>query len=241
MIDQYSLNLYINFGISLHQDCGIFYLFASANSSSIVKMSDRYDLDEHVHVPDDIAVDNEHIQEIARYYILNHLRREGFGDIADQIEPARTPNNRAYSVIERIVNQLEDERAQQFVDILTGLNIDRHNLRITYNTVVSEIFSDGVHWGRIVAFLVFSGHLAIHCARSDLKEYVPDVVSWAELEMRLRIHQWVQSQGGWQAFVRHFNRVDNSWVTSLSTAAVTVGMVAALFAAGFLTVRRFMT
>ena len=198
---------------------------------------DRYNDLEHA----DIAVDNEHIQEIARYYILNHLRREGFGDIADQIEPPGSSNNRAYTVIERIINQLEDERAEQFVDILTGLNIDRNNLRITYNTIVTEIFSDGVHWGRIVAFLVFSGHLAIHCARNDLEEYVPDVVSWVESEMRLRIHQWVQSQGGWQAFVRHFDRMDDSWATPLTTAAVTVGMVAALVAAGFFTVKRFMT
>lgn len=185
-----------------------------------------------------MADDHEHMQDIARYYIINHLRRGGFDDVADQLPPVRGTSHQSYIIIERIVNQLEQERSDQFQDILSGLDIDEGNLNITYKTVVEEIFNGGVHWGRIVAFLVFSGHFAIHCASHGLKEHVPDVMSWAEAEMTLRICQWVEEQGGWGAFVTHFDRWDGeSWTTAL----VTVSMVAALFAAGFFTIKRFFT
>nr|CAF74919.1 Bcl-2 homology protein [Suberites domuncula] len=203
--------------------------------------NNRERVDNNYGLPDDMTIDNEHIEELARSYIVNLLRREGLNHIADQFAPVGSTRANGYQLIERIVCQLEDERSQQFIDILRGLEIDQQNLRITYQTIVGEIFNDGVHWGRIVAFLVFSGHLAVHCARSNgLENRVRDVVEWTEAEMRLRVHQWVEDRGGWEAFIQHFDR-NTLWNFDLSTIAVSAAMIAALFAAGLFTVKRFLS
>jgi len=45
-------------------------------------------------------------------------------------------------------------------------------------TIVNELFTDGIKWGRIVALFAFSGALAVQCIQKEMPILVEQVVDW---------------------------------------------------------------
>lgn len=193
--------------------------------------SNNYGLPEH------LTVDNTHIKELARFFIMNELRKNGYKAIANQLQPVENPNDNTHQIIRSIAAEFENERSKQFTDIFAGLSINDSNLKQTYNTVLTELFREGVHWGKIIAFLVFSSHLAIYCAQNNMEDRVKEVVEWSELEMQTRIHDWVQERGGWVAFAQHYNR-DGDFTLNLSSIILLTGVTIALIGGGLFTIKQ---
>ena len=188
--------------------------------------------------PPDIAVDMTHLEEIARHYIVRQLRENSFHQLANGFQPVREPDHNVHRLINTICTQLERERAEQFDEIIASLTVTNDNLEETYRQLMTHVFQDGVNWGKIITFLVFSARLSLHCARYGLQDRVSDVVEWTQDEMRERIHSWVMERGGWSAFVAHYD--DESWKMSLSTFVVVTGMAAVVLASGVFMAKRFL-
>lgn len=188
--------------------------------------------------PPNMAVDMTHLEEIARYYIMRQLRENRFHRLANQFQPVRDPDHNVHRLVETICTQLERERAGQFDEIITSLTITDDNLEETYRQLMTHVFQDGVNWGKIITFLVFSARLSLHCARHGLQDRVSDVAEWTQDEMRERIHSWVMERGGWSAFVAHYD--DGSWKMSLSSFVVVTSMFAAVLASGVFMAKRFL-
>ena len=185
-----------------------------------------------------MSVDETRLEEIARLYIVRQLRENDFEDLANGFRPVSDPDHDVHRLIGTICTQLEKERAEQFDEIIDSLTVTNDNLEETYRQLTTHVFEEGVNWGRIITFLVFSARLCLHCARYGLQDRVTDVVEWTECEMRERVHNWVVQRGGWSAFVEHYD--EESWKLSLSTAVVITGMVIAVLASGAFMVRRFL-
>ena len=176
------------------------------------------------------ATDEQNIRSSCRAYIVDQLRVHGCHDIADQLmlEYKETADD-SYQVLLKVANQLEHERRQQFKDILYHLQLTNENLKATYDTIVVEMFRDGIHWGRVVAFLVFSSKLAVFCAQHGMEARVKDVILWTETQMTTRLQQWILEQGGWRAFIEHFDEASiYETLRSIPSGLYVAGAVAVL-------------
>lgn len=185
-----------------------------------------------------MSVDVTRLEEIARHYIVRQLRENGFDALANRFPSVSDPDHDVHRLVDTICTQLERERAEQFDDIIASLTVTNDNLEDTYRQLMTHVFQEGVNWGKIITFLVFSARLCLHCARCGLEDRVVEVVEWTETEMRERVHGWMVERGGWSAFVEHFD--EDSWKISLSTFVVAMGMVAAVLASGAFMVKRFL-
>ncbi len=166
---------------------------------------------------------------------MDQLRRHGCYSVLEQLSlEYNEPDDELYHVLLQVANQLADERQQQFEDVLYALQITNENLSITYNTVVMEIFRDGINWGRVVAFLVFSSSLAVYCAQHGMEARVREVIVWTEAQMQSQLQKWICDRGGWQAFIDHFD--DTS--ATFSQGVVMVGVAAAVVAGGVFLLRK---
>ncbi len=176
-------------------------------------------------------VGEQNIRRFCRLYIMDQLRKHGCHHIVEQLSlEYREPEDESYQLLHQIANQLADERQQQFEDVLYALQLTNENLKVTYDTVVTEIFRDGIHWGRVIAFLVFSSSLAVFCAQHGMESRVNEVIEWTESEMETRLQRWILERGGWQAFMEHFD--DTSLNLGTSQGLLVAGVAAAAVIAG---------
>lgn len=152
---------------------------------------------------------NSRFRHFVRRYIANHLHEKGFDDLAKRHDVAQDTEDGSERMLHHLAGSLAEERERQFEDILNRLDLTDDNLSDTYRVIVREMFIDGVNWGRILAFLVFSGALAVHCARENMASRVGDVIAWTEDDVEKTVSRWVARQGGWKAFVDHFDA--GSW------------------------------
>ena len=154
----------------------------------------------------DISIENK-FRNFARHYIVGQLRKKGFESLADKHEiskPDETEDAFRHT-LHHLAGNLAEERERQFEDILTKLELTDANLSESYHVIVTEMFIDGVNWGRILAFMVFSGALAVHCAREGMEGRVGDVIRWTEDSLEKMVLPWAVDQGGWRAFLDHFD------------------------------------
>lgn len=187
-------------------------------------------------LPSPTIFDKETIQSLPRHYIITQLRKNGHADIANKLTPVDNPDNRVHASFSEIAASLEEERAEQFADMLNTLALEDSNLKRTYNTIVDEMFKEHIHWGRIVTFIVFTSNMVLYCARSrSLKHRVPEIMTWTDTVMNEKMHRWIEEQGGWQAFVEHFDL--ENWRVSLSTLLLGLGASMAVIG-GFFAVKK---
>lgn len=181
--------------------------------------------------------DKEAIQSLPRHYIITQLREAGFTEIAEELTPVCNPDDPIHEAFQAIAIALSEERGDQFADMLSLLGVEERSLKHTYDTIVDELFKGQMHWGKIVTFIVFTSHVVLYCARREsLRNVVPQVVEWTDAHEKL--HSWIVEQGGWQAFVEHFD-VEN-WRVSLSTVLLGLGLVATFVAGGLLALRKML-
>ena len=171
-----------------------------------------------------IILDIESTKALPRSYIITQLKKKGFTDIANKLPQVSNPENHVHEVLREIADILNEERGEQFEDMLRELApADYSSLKKTNDMIVYEMFKDEINWGRVVTFIVFSSHIVLYCAqRENLSQNVGDVVNWIETMMEERLHDWIEQQGGWQAFVQHYD--NESWRVNLSTAILGLGV-----------------
>lgn len=70
-----------------------------------------------------------------------------------------------------------------------------------FTAVADELFSDGVNWGRVLAFLEFGAMVCVQCAPdADRSACAENVARWMAEYLNGPLNGWIQENGGW---VRH--------------------------------------
>lgn len=178
---------------------------------------------------------NSKFRRFVRAYIVNQLRKNSFEALADKhANYVECCDDGSELMLHHLAGSLADERKRQFDDILNRLQLDNDNLSETYQTIVKEMFIDGINWGRILAFLVFAGSLAVYCAREGMEDRISDVISWTEDDVEKTISRWMDKQGGWSAFVDHF---DDSWTIEIPPYLL-AGLFTAVVAGGIFLLKK---
>jgi len=90
---------------------------------------------------------------------------------------------------------------QVFDDMCHQLHITPNNAQATFVTIVNELFSDGIKWGRIVALFAFSGALAVQCVQKEMPLLVDQVVDWTVAYIDGHLMSWIVQNGDWVSYV----------------------------------------
>uniref|UniRef100_A0A6J0T121 Apoptosis regulator Bcl-2 n=1 Tax=Pogona vitticeps TaxID=103695 RepID=A0A6J0T121_9SAUR len=135
-------------------------------------------------------------------------------------------------VVHSTLRQAGDEFArryrQDFAQMSDQLHLTPFTARSRFVAVVEELFRDGVNWGRIVAFFEFGGMLCVESVSREMSPLVDNIALWMTEYLNRHLHNWIQDNGGWDAFVELYSNnmrtlFDFSWLplkTILSLAVV---------------------
>ena len=109
-------------------------------------------------------------------------------------------NPKPFSQTAVTLRRLADEIELQYPSLLNHLchklNISRNTAYSTFVEIASEVFADGVNWGRIVALFAFGGKLAVYCDQHNMKDLVDLVTDWVG-KFISDLSEWIEKEGGW--------------------------------------------
>lgn len=87
--------------------------------------------------------------------------------------------------------------AQSFSDLPSQIDITPDTAYRNFKTVMDEVFSESVNWGRIVGLFAFGGVMCLKCVEKGMSDLVPRIVDWMTTYLDEHISPWIQSHGGW--------------------------------------------
>ncbi|XP_056588701.1 bcl-2-like protein 1 [Triplophysa dalaica] len=103
-------------------------------------------------------------------------------------------------------NEFELRYSRAFSDLSTQLHITPATAYQSFESVMDEVFRDGVNWGRIVGLFAFGGALCVECVEKEMSPLVGRIAEWMTVYIDNHIQPWIQSQGGWERFAEIFGK-----------------------------------
>lgn len=94
-------------------------------------------------------------------------------------------------------NEFELRYARAFSDLSSQLHITPVTVYQSFESVMDEVFRDGVNWGRIVGLFAFGGALCVECVEKEMSPLVARIAEWMTVYLDNHIQPWIQEQGGW--------------------------------------------
>ncbi|NXP12687.1 BCL2 regulator, partial [Thinocorus orbignyianus] len=107
---------------------------------------------------------------------------------------------------------------RDFAQMSGQLHLTPFTARGRFVAVVEELFRDGVNWGRIVAFFEFGGVMCVESVNREMSSLVDSIAAWMTEYLNRHLHNWIQDNGGWDAFVELYGNsmrplFDFSWIS----------------------------
>ncbi|KAM3878387.1 bcl-2-like protein 1 [Diretmus argenteus] len=116
-----------------------------------------------------------------------------------------------YGDIEAVKAALQDSAdefelryTRAFSDLSSQLHITPATAYHSFESVMDEVFRDGINWGRVVGLFAFGGALCVECAQKNMNHLVSRIADWMTTYLDNHIEPWIQSQGGWGRFAEIF-------------------------------------
>ncbi|XP_041745087.1 bcl-2-like protein 1 [Coregonus clupeaformis] len=103
-------------------------------------------------------------------------------------------------------DEFELRYTRAFSDLASQLHITPATAYHSFESVMDEVFRDGVNWGRVVGLFAFGGALCVECVEKDMSPLVARIADWMTTYLDNHIQPWIQSQGGWDRFAEIFGR-----------------------------------
>ncbi|CAM4680490.1 unnamed protein product [Leuciscus chuanchicus] len=103
-------------------------------------------------------------------------------------------------------NEFELRYSRAFNDLSSQLHITPATAYQSFESVMDEVFRDGVNWGRIVGLFAFGGALCVECVEKEMSPLVGRIAEWMTVYLDNHIQPWIQSQGGWERFAEIFGK-----------------------------------
>ncbi|XP_030624569.1 bcl-2-like protein 1 [Chanos chanos] len=103
-------------------------------------------------------------------------------------------------------NEFELRYARAFSDLSSQLHITPATAYQSFESVMDEVFRDGVNWGRVVGLFAFGGALCVECVEKEMSPLVGRIADWMTFYLDNHIQPWIQSQGGWERFAEIFGQ-----------------------------------
>lgn len=102
--------------------------------------------------------------------------------------------------------EFELRYSRAFSDLSSQLHITPATAYQSFESVMDEVFRDGVNWGRVVGLFVFGGALCVECVEKEMSSLVERIADWMTVYLDNHIQPWIHSQGGWERFAEIFGQ-----------------------------------
>ncbi|XP_029910851.1 bcl-2-like protein 1 [Myripristis murdjan] len=103
-------------------------------------------------------------------------------------------------------NEFELRYARAFNDLHDQLHITPATAYQSFESVMDEVFRDGVNWGRVVGLFAFGGALCVECVEKEMSPLVSRIAEWMTVYLDNHIQPWIHSQGGWERFAEIYGQ-----------------------------------
>ncbi|XP_031445124.1 apoptosis regulator Bcl-2 [Phasianus colchicus] len=152
----------------------------------------------------------------------SHHRPEPPGSAAASEVPPAEGLRPAPPGVHLALRQAGDEFSRRYQRDFAQMSGQLHLTPFTahgrFVAVVEELFRDGVNWGRIVAFFEFGGVMCVESVNREMSPLVDNIATWMTEYLNRHLHNWIQDNGGWDAFVELYGNsmrplFDFSWIS----------------------------
>nr|5TWA_A Chain A, Bcl-x homologous protein, BHP2 [Geodia cydonium]5TWA_B Chain B, Bcl-x homologous protein, BHP2 [Geodia cydonium] len=82
-----------------------------------------------------------------------------------------------------------------------GWDVTPDNVESEFREVERRTFSDGVHWGRVIAFLAFSMSFAAYVNSRGIDGGAYSVFNWTLRVLNDSLADFIQRENGWRGFI----------------------------------------
>ncbi|KAG5268707.1 hypothetical protein AALO_G00215510 [Alosa alosa] len=167
------------------------------------------------------------------------LHVDAAGDDPDSPVPSLRsppdPHTRLNRVLREAGDEIERMYQRDFAAMGDRLHFTPGTAQRKFTAVAEELFSDGVNWGRIVAFFEFGGTMCVESVSRQMVPQVDLIAHWMTEYLDGPLQNWIEENGGWDAFVELYGQprgaVPPSWpnlktvlgMAALGAAGVTIG------------------
>lgn len=146
--------------------------------------------------------------------------------------PQPDPHAALHRVLREAGDEIERVYQRDFAEMSQQLYFTPSTAERRFASVVEELFRDGVNWGRIVAFFEFGGTMCVESMNREMTAQVDNIASWMTEYLNGPLQNWIQENGGWDAFVELYGHQQESMFLCSWPYIKTVFGLAALGAAG---------
>ncbi|XP_034411779.1 apoptosis regulator Bcl-2 [Cyclopterus lumpus] len=179
--------------------------------------------------------------------LVRRCRESGTGPDIESVPHLckRLPQSDPTAAIHRVLREAGDELERlyqpDFTEMSRQLYLTSTTAQRRFAEVIDELFRDGVNWGRIIAFFEFGGTVCAECAaKQEMTSQVDNIAEWMTEYLNGPLNNWIQDNGGWDAFVELYDRQRDSLFNCSWPSIKTVFGLAALGAAS-LTIGAYLT
>ncbi|XP_038074111.1 bcl-2-like protein 1 isoform X2 [Patiria miniata] len=145
-------------------------------------------------------------------YCINRIRR-GNIDLESYQHVSQEPFNTVARRMREIGEEIESRNPDFFAGCCEQLHISETTAYAKFKDLADELFKDQengqrgtcMSWGRIAAFITFSGRLALHCASNNMESLVPSVIGWTSRYIDTKLVVWMSDHQGWDGFAKFFD------------------------------------
>lgn len=116
--------------------------------------------------------------------------------ISYRLGKSSEPFSQTAATLRKLADDIEIQYPSLLSHLCHKLNISRNTAYKTFEEIASEVFADGVNWGRIVALYAFGGKLAVYCDQHNMRELVDLVIDWVGKFIG-GLSAWIEKEGGW--------------------------------------------
>ncbi|XP_026860158.1 apoptosis regulator Bcl-2a [Electrophorus electricus] len=116
------------------------------------------------------------------------------------------PHVRLNRILREAGDEIERMYQRDFVAMSDQLHFTPSTAQRKFTAVIEELFSDGVNWGRIVAFFEFGGTMCVESVNREMASQVDNIARWMTDYLNGPLKNWIQDNGGWDAFVEIYSQ-----------------------------------
>ncbi|XP_029908230.1 bcl-2-like protein 1 [Myripristis murdjan] len=110
------------------------------------------------------------------------------------------------AALQESADEFELRYTQAFSSLSSQLHITPATAYHSFESVMDEVFRNGVNWGRVVGLFAFGGALCVECVERDMNQLVPRIADWMTTYLDNHIEPWIQREGGWDRFAEIYGR-----------------------------------
>lgn len=110
-------------------------------------------------------------------------------------ETVRQATERLTKVINSTPNIAVEKNVREFSAGRWEVNAD--NMEEEFHGVERSTFSDGINWGRVIAFLAFSVSFAAYVSSRGIVGGAGSVLGWTSQVLNTTLLEFIQREGGW--------------------------------------------